>query len=148
MAKNTPKYHSYREAWSRINDSIDQGFFFEAVTICESVISDRLLSYILGVDPHAGTNTRTSFDKLIKKWRKLAENLPNHGESGNLADAVDAWRMARNSMVHGMVKTMPGTATESVDDFISRAERAASDGKDLARAVCDWHKAELSRAKE
>ncbi len=43
---NVAKYLSYREAWARIKLARRQGFFLEAVTIDESIISDRLLSFL------------------------------------------------------------------------------------------------------
>jgi hypothetical protein len=144
---NQMKYLSYKEAWGRINIGIEAGFYFEAVTICESIISDRLYSYVKGVDPDSSIRARTAFSELIKKWRQLATLLPSDPEHGDLGFAVDAWRKVRNEVVHGLVKSEPGTPTEDVGTFLERAEKAAKDGKALARKVDDWHKGELRRAR-
>jgi len=148
MNGNTAKYLSYRAAWKRINAAIESGFYFEAVTISESIICDRLLSFVLGVDPNCGVGATTSFAELIKKWRKLAHPLPADSQYGDLGAAVDAWRKDRNAIVHGLVKSNPGQPTESVSAFLIRAEDTAKRGKTLARRVSDWHKSALRSANE
>jgi hypothetical protein len=44
IAGNSSKYDSYHEAGSRIQLAQDNGFFLEAITIQESIISDRLIN--------------------------------------------------------------------------------------------------------
>ena len=139
MAKNAPKYLSYKEAWRRINAANEQGFYLEVVTICESIISDRLLSYILGVNKESKANTRTTFGNLIKEWRKLANGKLILKDQSDIGARVDAWRAERNEFIHGLVKSEPGTATQDVSSFLERAECAACKGIKLAKAVKAWH---------
>ncbi len=147
MAKNTAKYLSYAEAWRRITASITHGYYFEAVTLCESILSDRLLSYVLGKNPTSKLNVNSHFSQLISEWRKLANNLPDYGET-DLGKAVDLWRVNRNKILHSLTKSLPGNATEDVKTFIDRAEEAARTGADLARKVSKWHKTELAKTKK
>ncbi|TAJ79068.1 MAG: hypothetical protein EPO42_06820 [Gallionellaceae bacterium] len=140
---NTAKYLSYAEAWRRIKDATSQGFYFEVVTLCESIISDRLLSYVRGADSTNKATVLTPFSTLIAQWRKLASGkLPVHGNS-DLGAAVDAWRLERNAIIHGLTKSEPGTPTAQVQPFIARAEQAAKTGAALARAVSSWHRRQL-----
>lgn len=140
---NTAKYLSYAEAWRRIKDATSQGFYFEAVTLCESIISDRLLSYVRGADPTNKATIHTNFSTLIAQWRKPASgNLPAHGNS-DLGAAVEIWRSERNEIIHGLTKSEPGSQTVQVQPFIARAEQAAKTGADLARSVSAWHKEQL-----
>ena len=44
---NRCKYLSYREAWARIKQAQQQQFFLEAVTLEESIITDRLICYLV-----------------------------------------------------------------------------------------------------
>ena len=67
---------------------------------------------------------------------------------GDLGAAVDEWRKERNAIVHGIVKSNPGEPTQNIQSFLARAERAANEGKSLARAVSDWHQGELRRAQK
>jgi len=147
MTGNQAKYLSYREAWERINAAIESKFYFEAVSIAESILSDRLLSFIAGVDPNSKVNTRTSFAQLIEAWRRLAGSLPSHPPYEDIGEAVNEWRKDRNSVVHGLVKSYPGTPTEDFGSFLQRAEKTAKEGKSLARKVSGWHKEELRRAR-
>ncbi len=36
------RHHLYQNAFKRINDSIEAGFYIEAISIIESIITDRL----------------------------------------------------------------------------------------------------------
>ena len=143
MTTNTAKYLSYAEAWRRIKDANSQGFYFEVVTLCESIISDRLLSYVRGADATNKATIQTPFSNLIAQWRKIASgNLPAQGNS-DLGAAVDAWRVERNTIIHGLTKSEPGTPTSQVQPFIARAEQAAKTGAVLARAVSSWQRRQL-----
>ncbi len=143
MATNTAKYLSYAEAWRRINAASKQDFHFEVVTLCESILSDRLLSYICGVNPKSKATTKTSFANLISEWRKLASGkIPQHGNV-NLGAAIDDWRKERNAVVHSLTKSAPGMAPEPLQPFITRAKLAADSGVLLAKAVSNWHRKEL-----
>ncbi len=144
--KNTSKGMSYAEAWRRIKAASNAGFHFEAVTICESIISDRLLSYVAATNAANTFNVRTSFKSLIEKWRKSASPLPMF-DGVDLGNAVDCWRDNRNRVVHNLMKSEPGTPTEDVLTFLVRAELTAIRGARLARAVSNWHRDELRRAR-
>jgi hypothetical protein len=148
MTINRAKYLSYAEAWRRIKEAMDGGFYFEVVTLCESILSDRLLSYVQGVHPSSKITVKTPFAKLIKEWRALAaRKLPQHGER-DLGAAVDDWRIERNTVVHGLTKSAPGAPTAAVLPFLQRAEQTAKDGVSLARAVSNWHKLQLTDHKK
>ena len=139
---NLPKYLSYTEAWRRIKSAHCTGFYFEVVTICESIISDRLLSFV-SAKSSSNIDTRVSFADLTKRWRKLAAGpLPRHGDA-DLGTAIDLWREERNTIVHGLVKSSPGTPTAPVEEFVQRAKKAADDGVALAKAVQRWHRQQL-----
>lgn len=144
MAKNTAKYLSYTEAWRRINDAMSKGFYFEVVTLCESIISDRLLSYVCGVNPSSSANIRTPFARLIKDWRRLGAGTLSVQGHPHLGAEVDAWRVERNLVLHGLTKSPPGSPTAPVQPFIVRAEQAAKTGVVLARVVSTWQRAAAS----
>lgn len=150
MSGNKAKYLSYQEAWRRIKDAQRHRYYFEAVTLCESIISDRLLSYIHSENPNAKADVRTQFSSLIREWRKAAVTLPEYNGKQDLAVAVDSWRKERNAVIHVLTKSTPGTPTAPIDTFLSRAEAAADEGAKLARAVSNWHRKQQSakRAKK
>jgi hypothetical protein len=139
--KNSGKYWSYRIAWSRIAEAIDDGYHLEAVTIAESIIADRVLSFLVSrgvtVKPHSPLHV------LIAKLRKEADD-----EGCLLADRIDGWRKHRNTLVHGIVKSARGEAPIDMMDFVELAEISAHEGRALARSVSTWQKKHANRLTE
>ncbi len=86
MPKNTAKYLSYEEAWRRIDSAKAGGFFFEVVTICESIISDRLLSFVKGVSQANDIGTHTQFSRLISLWR---ENVQMQAQASSICGLIE-----------------------------------------------------------
>lgn len=148
VSSNTPKgniakHLSYKEAWSRIKKAQEQGFYLEAVTLQESIITDRLISYLVGVgaiERAVELHKYPNFGKLIDKWKIQNPKPIDIQDYRDLQTAVCEWRKRRNNVVHGMVKSHPGTATDSVIDFLEEAKLTAEQGKRLARAVGYWVK--------
>ncbi|MBA2376824.1 MAG: GIY-YIG nuclease family protein, partial [Rubrobacter sp.] len=138
---NAEKYLSYREAWARIKAAQGHGFYLEAVTIEESIISDRLIRYLLSVNAielKDDSHRYPPFGQLIQLWKQeRPEPITSRGVD-NLQEAVDHWRRHRNNIVHGLVKSNPGTPTEDIDDFLWAARQAAAEGEKLAKAVSQW----------
>jgi len=137
---NATKYLSYTEAWTRIKLARQEGFFFEAIALEESMITDRLISYLVFVEEIKQTTEvyNKRFGELLKLWKRLHPMPIAAMGRSNLQEAVDQWRILRNKAIHGMVKSHPGSPTEAVDDFLAVAESAASEGEILARAVSEW----------
>ncbi|MBK1646676.1 hypothetical protein CKO25_18940 [Thiocapsa imhoffii] len=139
---NAPKYESYKEAWARIRQAQESGFYLEAIVIEESIIADRLTSYLSAVGLLPNKHYPGLFD-LVKAWK--ADQVQAVDKShGDLKAAIgDEWRASRNRAVHAIVKSAPGTATPPVEDFLAEAQAAAELGATLARAVDRWHRAQL-----
>ena len=142
------KYLSYKAAWERINIAMEAGFHLEAITIEESIISDRLLSYVRGVDPSSKIHERSGMGELITRWRKLADASLIKPDGSDLGKATDEWRIKRNTAVHGLVKSPPGTPTIQPNDFFELARQTAEEGKVLAREIQNWHKKILKNFKD
>ena len=145
---NFEKYESYREAWARIKQAQDNDFFLEAITIQESIISDRLISFLSRPGAsNSFTGARengkfVSFQKLIQHWRSEFPLGIKSGEYPSLIDAVNQWREARNSAIHAIVKSDYGEPTKQIDSFLQEAKKVAEDGENLAREVCAWQRRE------
>ncbi len=141
--KNIPKYLSYKAAWERINYSLERGFHLEAISIEESIISDRLLSFVLGVDQNSKMGTKSPLDQLIIKWRKHAGKSLIESDGSDLGEQAFIWKEKRNTAIHGIVKSTPRTATMQPEDFFEMTRKTAEEGKILARKVLIWHKKKL-----
>ncbi len=129
------KFFSYREAWTRIKLAQEHGFYFEAVTIQESIISDRLISYFRDLDIIL---KREFFGDLTAKWKESP--AIQHKHIDNLQETVDLWRKNRNRIVHRIVKVEVDSEVYAIDNFLLSAQAVAEEGTVLARAVCDWHR--------
>ncbi|UCU92331.1 hypothetical protein [Hydrogenophaga taeniospiralis] len=141
---NGAKYLSYREAWARIKRARQESFFLEAVTIEESIISDRLLSFL---EKRCGlvlkNTTKGNFNQIIQRWFAVA--MDRHaGRPAELEaltvlnERLQVWRSGRNEVVHGMVKSKASHSADHIANFLIAAETHAHSGEKLARAVEAW----------
>ena len=124
------KYLSYRFAFQRMKEAIDAGFFLEASTIAESVISDRLLSACNRKGP---VSTKLPLSRLIDIAITLKPAVPT-------PESLHEWRIARNQVIHAVAKSAPGKSTLKVSEFMELAESTAVNGLKLARIVATWSK--------
>jgi hypothetical protein len=136
MKKKNLKYHSYKAAYSRMNLAMDKGFYLEAITIQESIISDRLLSFAVRSSQLVVTKEKLhsiTFSKLIKISKVYFDNQ-------KLVNDIENFRLKRNQCLHGFVKSFPGKPTIVVNDFMALLIQTSKAGKKLTREIDNWHK--------
>jgi hypothetical protein len=138
---NTQKYLSYTAAWERMDQAIQQGFFLEAVAIQESMIFDRLRSFLSFYEQDEIDN-RVPLKKIVRRWqeamnRMLKEDQSFSFDSQLVLDAL-AWVDDRNAVIHTIVRSKPGEPTREITEFLIHAEQTAKSGKLIARAISDW----------
>lgn len=146
---NIAKFFSYTEAWARIREARRSGFFLEAVTIEESIISDRLTSFLVktcGHDPES--KSLRTLNGLSNVWLQISKgHLSALNRSGSGVDELhlrlNNWRESRNEVVHGLVKSRVARNGDQIDNFLNRAAFTAHEGSLLAREVSRW--VELAR---
>ncbi len=137
------KRERYAEAYTRIDSSISSGHYFEAITIEESIISDRLASFLEATDTLDSDQIhRQSLGNLIMLWKLATSNPGSIWEScSSLVENVDKWRKERNRYVHGLVKFPNQKANiPKTKSFIGGARQTAILGKQLAKEVSNWRK--------
>lgn len=139
---NANKYFSYREAWVHIKKARGFHFYLEAVTLEESIIADRLVSFLVCIGEIQAESRieKYSFGQLIKLWMKRVPQRIAANYFPDLRSAVDQWRQRRNQMVHNIVKSMSGTRQRDVFDFLREAEFVALQREALAHEVTNWVK--------
>ena len=146
---NVSKADSYREAYSRIKSAMNEHYYVEAMALMESVIADRILSYLVGacgLSPLTEKGRPWAFGYLINKAK---EKSPLDDASGNCVwTRVNKWREDRNRIVHGFVSSIPGTPTAPVDEFLEKAKIACEEGHKLSREVTNWNKREKTKWKK
>lgn len=141
------KKERYTEAYARIDSSIASKHYFEAIAIQESILSDRIASFLDSLDL-LGTDHihRQGFASLITLWR-IAVHTPGAiwEPCEDLIQEVDSWRKKRNKYVHGLVKFPHQKANiPTTKEFLQGAKEAALKGKALSRSVSDWRSRQSS----
>ena len=115
--------------------SIREGFYLEAITLCESMISDRIEALIAALDPdHPTAGRLLALGQNLQQFRRL---IPDDPEGAELAARLDAWKEARNRALHEMVKLPEGDA----GDWGARRaalRSAAREGRDLVRILSGY----------
>ena len=146
MEKNYHKYFSYRYAFGRINDAIAAGFYLEAITIEESIISDRLLRVCrnFGYKEALHNASLGSLEKYLEKnIARIQEIMPE--TCSVFLPRIKEFRGYRNKCLHQIAKSEPGEKTLEVEEFLEITKKIALDGKLLARDLSNWVK-EYKRA--
>ena len=141
------KKERYTEAFARIDSSISSEHYFEAITIEESILSDRIASFLDSMDLLGSDELhRQSFASLITLW-KFAVLSPGAiwEPCGGLIKEVDAWRKRRNKYVHGLVRFPHQKANiPTTEEFLHGAKDAAVKGKELSRSVSNWRSRQVA----
>ncbi|UBF26799.1 hypothetical protein K9N68_02045 [Kovacikia minuta CCNUW1] len=124
--------------------------FLEAITIQESIITDRLIGYLsrpTASNPISKNKYGQwpSLHKLIQCWRSEVSNASQADSCKDLIDATEEWRITRNMAVHAIVRSDPGQPTQSIDDFLEKAREAAEQGEYLAKEVTNWCRKEKKK---
>lgn len=132
---NTAKFESYREAWTRINGATESGFYIEATTLLEAVASDRLLSFLFYKTGEDCSKKYRNFKDLLTAVEGHAHLCAKSDELQQVCRELQLWRMKRNNIVHGIVKSNPMTAPEPIDNFLQSAYDCAYNGQQLVRKV-------------
>lgn len=127
------RYDTYRKSIDRIKSSIEAGYYLEAITLCESLISDRLESRL---------NYLTNSDNFsFKTLGKLQEGIIKHDNVEELQRMMiyqkgdlDIWRDSRNNALHSMAKI----ANDDKSDWenkLQKYKKIAEDGEELRKVI-------------
>jgi len=146
---NYEKYNSYKVAWERMNSAMVNGFFLEAVAIQESIIFDRLRSFLTFAEKQ-DIRDDTPLSKIITRW----ENVLNKSEKKfgpwdqdkELIAAVRAWGHDRNRVVHTVVRSQPGFPTKPIEEFLAHSKETAETGLKLVRRIDHWFRKQKTKS--
>jgi hypothetical protein len=117
--------------------AIEEKFYLEAITIQESIITDRLLSFVIRKEI-----INTSDSKLLIRnisLNNLSKLSKVHFDDDALFFELDEFRFSRNNCIHAMVKSFPGNPTQKVSEFQKLAKETSISGRTLTRKVDAWH---------
>ena len=142
--KNCDKRDSYALAFRMIDDALRFGCPLQAIAIEESILTDRLSSTLnVGVENGKPCG---SLGGALNKWKPKDPKAKAHPnaklfdqEMDALYPRLDAWRNERNSLLHGLAKSIQGKGPDiNADEFVIRAIKAATEGWALVKKVKHW----------
>jgi hypothetical protein len=127
--KQTGRYLRYKLAFERLDDALEEGWLLEAISLEESIISDRLLSALQALGGE--TSARQSLNNLINQTKKaFAENGCDPDDE--LFDKFHRWRDDRNECVHAFCKLDDHAYSErSAAVFSEKMWETAKEGREL-----------------
>ena len=118
--------------------AIEGKFYLEAITIQESIITDRLLNFIIR------NKILEITEEELHKPKAYLNNLVNHSkiyfDDELIYEELNAFRFGRNNCIHAIVKSFPGKPTINVNDFLKLAKETSINGKLLCRKIDSWHR--------
>lgn len=117
--------------------AIEGKFYLEAITIQESIITDRLLNFVIRYK--IKNISEEELHKPIAFLNKLIGHCKPFFEDENFYNELNEFRFSRNNCVHAMVKSYPGNPTQKISEFQKLAKATSLSGKTLTRKVDAWH---------
>lgn len=132
-ANEIKKRNSARtEALERINIAIESGFYLEAITLQECLMSNCLYNYLQAKNVYANS---LSFQKLIYFCKSKIESVPDI----DLLNEIDGWRTRRNKSIHGFIESNSELLSKSQSNFDIFSKKTSLEGQVLCRRTCDWY---------
>jgi len=139
--QNKLRYELYRNAIVRANTAYNNGYYFETISLCDSLITDRLEAY---------TQHLMHFDEETQPTATLQQSLSALGaaqkDKGIKADAelkslrkrLIEFSEKRNEAIHNFVVVKNENANKTADDRLNEAQEYAKKGLDLFIEVKKW----------
>lgn len=133
FSKQTGRYLRYKLAFDRLDESLEEGWLLEAISLEESIISDRLLSALLSLTDK--NSARKNFNELINHTKEAF--VANGGDpEASLFDQLHQWRQDRNECVHAFCKLDDYAYSESSAEIFSEMMwETAKKGRELVDLV-------------
>ncbi|MBD1194452.1 hypothetical protein [Vulcanococcus sp. Clear-D1] len=131
--KQIGRYMRYKLAFDRMDEALQEGWLLEAISLQESIISDRLTSIL---DAKGETvSIKQSLGRLISHAKKV---MTGSGATvdGDFFHELDQWRDARNECVHAFCKLDDHAYAEnSAEIFGEQMWETAKKGRELVDLV-------------
>jgi hypothetical protein len=121
------------EAVSQINAAIESGFYLEAITLQECLISNCIYN---SLKAKKNTPKSATLYELIKKATKKSTKL--NSDDRELFEKIEVWRKKRNTAIHGFISSDRIELNQSRLEFIRFSEDTAKEGVELCRGIGIW----------
>ena len=138
--QNNIRRELYTKGFKQINNAYDNGFFIEAITIIDSMITDRLEAYVqfllYGEDKQFVAeslfNALKSFGSVTKEKNVRDEDFKQ------IYNKIESWVPKRNNAVHNFVIIRQDSLDDSADVRLQKLKDTADEGLLLVREVMSY----------
>ncbi|MBN6715283.1 hypothetical protein JSY17_14920 [Pseudomonas capsici] len=131
------RQQAQQAAMAQIAKAMKDGYYLEAITIEECLISNCLFNFLDGI----GTRLpRPSFHKLLKTMAN--KQCSAHAYPTELLLKIDTWRCARNTAIHGFISSTTVEFDASHTHFQESAKITATAGEEYCKAIVSWYELE------
>lgn len=128
------RYELYKLANEQLNSAYEAGFYIECVSICESIIADRIEARLQFL--RRGTDKRSHIDSLGRLLKQIEDIEANdQADLREVYQAIREWLKARNATIHQFVKVTEGNQQFDGEGRMKQAKTAARDGKVLMKLI-------------
>lgn len=138
----------YADANKCYSQAMNSGFYIEAISLCESMITDRIEALLQTIIHHEEpSQVRT--ESLGRSMRKLKKRIPEQklDEYNSHLSRIKEWADDRNEAIHSFVKVTHGNFDIKVDDRKKNAKKTAENGMTLFRTWDAFTRKEIVRLK-
>lgn len=135
----THRYRLYKAAFTRVKEASREGYHLEAITLLESLLSDRMESRVAHL-----TQTKAGFKTLGELISQSKGHEDNAAFRELLVD-IDAWRKLRNRSLHELVKFEEGDL-RTWHEKVAELEPIVVQGIAVLRAYDEVDRAERKKA--
>ena len=128
------RYELYRSANEQFKAAFEAGFYIECVSICESIISDRIEARLQFL--RRGTDKPSHIDSLGRLLKQVTDIEPEDQVELRAAYAsIREWGNARNETIHQFVKVTEQNQDLDGNGRVRNAKTAARDGIRLMKMI-------------
>jgi hypothetical protein len=128
------RYELYRSANEQFKAAFEAGFYIECVSICESIISDRIEARLQFL--RRNTDKPSHIDSLGRLLKQVTDIEPEDQIELRAAYAlIRDWGSARNETIHQFVKVTDQNHRANAKNRTRKAKTAARDGKALMKLI-------------
>lgn len=131
------RHDSYQAAMSQISKSLEDGYYLEAITLEECLISNCLFNFL---DATGSKLFTPSFHTLLKEISDKQDSAYDY--PCELLSELDKWRKARNIAIHGFISSTSMELDRSRVNFHQSAKATALMGEEYCKAVVSWYEVE------
>ena len=132
--KQIGRYLRYKLAFDRLDEALEEGWLLEAISLEESIISDRLLSALASLTDQR--SAKTSLNDLINLTKEAFVANSGDVEANLLFEQLHEWRRDRNKCVHAFCKLDDHAYSESsAEIFSEKMWETAKNGRELVDLV-------------